>query len=157
MVSVLWFQSRFSITKIYFYWQHSIFNVVPWLLLDIESNIFRHRAGHWWRITSSGLAGGSDWNSLQPQNQAEPQESGIRCIPGLHLRVGQRCLRQGEDVGQTAQLHLPVSPGHQETDEEVRTECAPLRLHLPEPVPEVLFWPGVTAQLNIFVKTFSKS
>ena len=85
------------------------------------------------------MAGGTHWDCLQSENQTEPQESGIRCISGLHLRVGQRCLRQGEDVGQTAQLHLPMSSRHQETDEEVRTERAPLCLHQSEPIPEVLF------------------
>ena len=85
------------------------------------------------------MAGGSDWYCFQSENQAEPQEPGIRCISGLHLRVGQRCVRQGQDVGQASQLHLPVSSGHQETDEEVRTECPTLRIHLSEPLPEVLF------------------
>ena len=85
------------------------------------------------------MAGGTHWDCLQSENPAEPQEPGIRRVSRIHLRVGERCLRQGEDVGQTSELHLPVSSRHQETDEEIRTECAPLCLHLSESVPEVLF------------------
>merc|ERR1712083_703000 len=63
--------------------------------------------------------------SGSPSPSAPPTSSCPRCtavagcLPGL-------------------QLHLPVPAGHQEADEEVRRQRPPLRLHQPEPVPEVL-------------------
>merc|ERR1719351_220521 len=40
-------------------------------------------------------------------------------------------------ICQIVELHVPVPAGHEEADEEVRRQRAPLRLHQPEPVPEV--------------------
>ena len=102
-------------------------------------NICRHGAVHGGGAAGGGLAGGPDWPGVHPEDQGQPQEPRLRGQPGLHLRAGDRRVRPGPDAGQTPELHLPVPPGHQEADEEVRTECPPLSIHLPEPLPEVFF------------------
>ena len=114
---------------------------------------YRLRALHWGGSPDSGLAGGSHWPRVQPEDQGQPQALGLHRLSRLHLRAGQRCLRPGEDVGQAAELHLPVSPGHQEADEEIRAECPSLSVHLPEPLSEIFIWPGVSADLR-FVTFF---
>ena len=98
----------------------------------------RHGAQHQRGTPGCWLAGGTNWQCGLSEASAEPQEPGIQCQSGLHLRVGLRSVRPGPDVGETAELHFPVSAGNQETDEEIRPPRPSLRLHLPEFVPQVL-------------------
>merc|ERR1712183_25755 len=76
--------------------------------------------------------------NVYSQKPQEFQEPGIQRQSGLDLRAGLRPLRPGPHVGETAELHLPVSAGNQETDEEIRSPRPSFRLHLPEFVPQVL-------------------
>ena len=99
---------------------------------------FRHGTQHQRRSPSGWLAGGADWKCLLSEASGEFQEPGIHRQSGLHLRAGVRAVRPGPDVGETAELHFPVSAGDQETDEEVRPPRPSLRLHLTEFVPQVL-------------------
>ena len=75
---------------------------------------------------------------MEPENLRQPKEPRVRRLPRLHLRARVRGVRPWQDARQALQLHLPVPAGHQEADEEVRRQRSPLRLHQPEPVPEVL-------------------
>ena len=75
---------------------------------------------------------------MEPAHRRQPQEPRLRRVARQHLRARVRRLRPGQDARQAQQLHLPVPPGHQETDEEVRRQRPHQRLHQPEPLPEVL-------------------
>ena len=115
-------------------------NLVQPSCRTLDSSLsYRFGADHRRWTSNCWLAGGTYWDRLHPENQGEPQELGLRGLSGLHLRAGQRRLRPGQDVGQTAELYVPVSTRYQETDEEIRTERSSLCIHLSEPLPEVLF------------------
>ena len=83
------------------------------------------------------MAGGTHWHCVHSQDQGQPQEPRLRRVPGLHLRAGVRRVRQGKDAGQAPELHIPVSSGYQEADEEIRTPGPSVCIHLTKPVPEV--------------------
>ena len=104
----------------------------------LMNNICRHRAVHGGWSAGGGVAGGPHWPGVHPEDERQPQEPGLHSQPGLHLRAGERRVRPGPHAGPAPELHLPVPPGHQEADQEVRTEYSPLSLHLSEPLPEVL-------------------
>ena len=90
------------------------------------------------RSADRGLAGRTDRDHVEPEDVRQPQEPRVRRLPRLDLRARVRGVRPRQDARQALQLHLPVPAGHEEADEEVRGQRPPLRLHQPEPVPEVL-------------------
>ena len=98
----------------------------------------RHGAVHQRGSAGGGVAGGTHRPRVLAPHPGQSQAARIRRVAGLHLRAGDRGVRARQDAGQARQLHLPVPAGHQEADEEVRAARAPGRLHLTEPLPEVL-------------------
>ena len=102
----------------------------------------RHRAEYKRWAPDCWLAGRSNRKCVVTTGPRKPQESCLRSFSWLNLRICERCVRQGEDAGQVTKLHIPVSPRHQETDEEIWSKRPPGGVHFTKFVPKILLRPG---------------